>query len=110
MLMLTATATKQVRVDVLASLGVRHAAMVQGSFDRPNVIFKVRRVDGLDDAQVITLLLTTIRTSFPPKSCGIVYCNTRLECEQVANALSSRGLQAAPYHAGPLVLLLCTSD
>ena len=32
--------------------------------------------------------------------CGIVYCFSRKECEDIASELSRNGISALPYHAG----------
>lgn len=44
-------------------------------------------------------MIEFIRTKHPNK-CGIVYCLSRRECEEVANKLLQSGIKAAAYHAG----------
>ena len=38
----TATATTRVREDIVRQLGLRDALVLVGSFDRPNLIYRVR--------------------------------------------------------------------
>lgn len=44
---LTATCTKEVRNDIVESLGMREAQVLQFSFNRPNLQYSVRFKDGM---------------------------------------------------------------
>jgi ATP-dependent DNA helicase RecQ len=89
----TATATPQVRGDIVAELGLKNATVLVGSFDRPNLIYRVRpRTDRL--AQVVAAIQRH------RDQAGIVYCIRRSEVEELAAALSRRGFRAVRYHAG----------
>jgi ATP-dependent DNA helicase RecQ len=89
----TATATEQVRADIVAQLHLSDPQVVVGSFDRPNLNYRVRRQDRLID-QVEQIVANHAGES------GIVYCTSRKETEATAAALSDRGHRALPYHAG----------
>jgi ATP-dependent DNA helicase RecQ len=89
----TATATARVRDDIRLELELREAEVLVGSFDRPNLIYKVeRRSDRL--AQILAVL-----ERHRSESC-IVYCIRRKDVDNVAASLASRGFRALPYHAG----------
>ncbi len=95
----TATATPEVRRDILTQLGLGQAprqppAVVVRGFARPNLRLGVQRVAGADDKlrRVLALLADHPR--------AILYCATRRHTEEVAQALAARGLGAAAYHAG----------
>ena len=89
----TATATPQVRSDIVAELRLKDARVLVGSFDRPNLIYRVRpRTDRL--AQVVAAIQRH------RDQAGIVYCIRRSEVEELAAALTRRGFRAVRYHAG----------
>ena len=89
----TATATPQVRADIVAELRLRDARVLVGSFDRPNLIYRVRpRTDRL--AQV------TAAINRHRDQAGIVYCIRRSEVDELTAALARRGVRARRYHAG----------
>jgi ATP-dependent DNA helicase RecQ len=89
----TATATPPVRADIVAELGLKNATVLVGSFDRPNLIYRVRpRTDRL--AQVVAAIQRH------RDQAGIVYCIRRSEVEEVTAALVRRGFRALRYHAG----------
>ena len=89
----TATATPQVRADIVAELGLKDATVLVGSFDRPNLIYRVRpRTDRL--AQVVAAIQRH------RDQAGIVYCIRRSEVEELTAALVRRGFRALRYHAG----------
>ena len=89
----TATATPRVRDDIAAQLGLREPTTLVGSFDRPNLVYRVERRDRLND-QVLE-----VATKHPGEA-GIVYCPTRNQVEEMAALLKARGIKALPYHAG----------
>lgn len=89
----TATATEQVRADIVEQLGLRSAESLVGSFDRPNLIYRVMRRKTIFD-QVRTIIDANRDES------GIVYCISRREVDELADALRRNGYKARPYHAG----------
>ena len=93
---LTATADPRVRKDIVELLGLREPEVVRTGFDRPNLRYRVRWVaeDGRLDAVVRAL------GSEAGEAPAIVYAHTRSRCEELASALSSRGIRARAYHAG----------
>ncbi len=89
----TATATPRVRSDIAAELALRDPAILVGSFDRPNLVYRVRlRTDRL---RQVTEALERHRGE-----AGIIYCIRRAEVDQLAEALRRRGIRAVGYHAG----------
>ncbi len=93
---LTATATPRVRTDILHQLGMKMPKWFLSSFNRVNLWYEVREKKGKTTLREIIEL---IRIEFA-RQCGIVYCFSRNECDQVARELSASGIAAAPYHAG----------
>src|SRR5256712_800265 len=89
----TATATPPVRADIIVELKLKNPAVLVGSFDRPNLVYRVRpRTDRL--AQVLAAIARH------REQAGIIYCIRRAEVNELAAALARRGLRALPYHAG----------
>jgi ATP-dependent DNA helicase RecQ len=89
----TATATPQVRRDIVAELRLKEPRVLVGSFDRPNLIYRVRpRTDRL--AQVVAAIQRHRGQA------GIVYCIRRSEVDELTAALVRRGFRALRYHAG----------
>src|SRR5205807_3834009 len=87
------TATPQVRGDIVAELKLEHPTVLVGSFDRPNLIYRVRpRTDRL--AQVAAAI------NRHRDQAGIVYCIRRSEVDELTAALTRRGFRAVRYHAG----------
>ncbi|HIV68882.1 MAG TPA: DNA helicase RecQ [Candidatus Butyricicoccus stercorigallinarum] len=89
----TATATAQVREDIVQALGLRAPERLVTSFDRPNLYYEVRRTYDRE-AQLVRFLAPRADTS------GIVYCLTRKKTEEMARYLCDNGIRAAAYHAG----------
>ena len=89
----TATATSQVRHDISEQLHLRDPQILIGSFDRPNLIYKVhRRTDKLK--QVCAVLDRHRGES------GIIYCFRRKDVEELCAQLNAKGHRAVSYHAG----------
>ncbi|MFO0919706.1 MAG: DNA helicase RecQ [Planctomycetaceae bacterium] len=89
----TATATHDVRNDMAEQLRLSNPAFHVGSFDRPNLVYRVQLRGNIFE-QVSEVL------ERHPKQSGIVYCISRRETEELAELLQSRGHRAACYHAG----------
>ncbi len=89
----TATATGQVRDDIVEQLCLADPEILIGSFDRPNLAYKVeRRERGL--GQILSLLEQHKAES------GIIYCIRRADVETLCKKLTDAGYRALPYHAG----------
>jgi ATP-dependent DNA helicase RecQ len=89
----TATATARVRRDIAAQLGLVDAVELVGSFDRPNLLYRV-----LARANLKQQLLDVL--SRHSGQAGIIYCTSRREVDALAAWLTDRGVRALPYHAG----------
>ena len=90
---LTATATAQVRDDIVEQLAIPEARRFVASFDRRNLTYVVRPKQGAFEE-----LLDRLRRH--PNESAIVYCLSRRDTEDLAADLGEEGIQAAPYHAG----------
>jgi ATP-dependent DNA helicase RecQ len=96
---LTATATARVRADVARRLGLRDPVEVVGGFDRPNLTFDARWVEGKGSvARKRGSLLAAMGSAAGGKA--IVYCGTRKAAEETAALLQGAGHPAVAYHAG----------
>ncbi|MDO4270625.1 MAG: DNA helicase RecQ [Eubacteriales bacterium] len=89
----TATATAQVRDDIVRALGLREPLVKVTGFDRPNLYFSVERPSGKPAA------LARLLAARAGKS-GIIYCATRKTVEDVCEMLCAKGIAATRYHAG----------
>lgn len=89
----TATATMQVREDIVRILKLRDPMRVVTGFDRPNLYFEVLRPKS--KAAALRALIDQRRG----KS-GIVYCATRNNVEKLCEGLCAAGISATRYHAG----------
>ena len=90
---LTATATAQVRNDIVGQLAIPRARQFVASFDRRNLTYYVRPKRGAFEA-----LLNLLRQH--ADGSAIVYCLSRQNAEDLAADLTDQGIQALPYHAG----------
>ncbi len=93
-LAVTATADDRTRADIRAQLKLEDAAEIVASFDRPNLILSAERRPKRNYDRAVEL--ATLRRG---KS-GIVYCGSRKTCEEVAQTLRGRSVDAEAYHAG----------
>ena len=83
----TATATEQVRRDIIAQLALRNPVMLVGNFDRPNLTYRVLpRHDLLK--QVGEVL------DRHAGEAGIIYCLRRRDVDELAASLQKRGVKA----------------
>ena len=89
----TATATKEVRDDVIDILRLREPNVVTTGFDRPNLWFSV---------QAPKDRYATMKNYIEchPGQSGIIYCLTRKTVEEVSGRLAKEGFLVTRYHAG----------
>ncbi len=89
----TATATEMVRQDIAAQLQLRNPQILVGSFDRPNLSYRVeRRSDAIGQIQRIL--------NRHKDESGVIYCISRRNVETTSTALNRLGFRTLPYHAG----------
>jgi len=92
---LTATADDVTRKEIINRLSLGNAECFISGFDRPNICYRVAENQGTArDA-----LYRFIKNEHEDEA-GIVYCLSRKKVEQTAEFLSTKGLDALPYHAG----------
>jgi len=99
-LALTATATPLVRTDILKILQLRVDKTFMQSFDRPNVRYQVRHKELIGPSSALLSDLACFIAGQPPSCTGIVYCQTKVACDDLASSLSALGMRARAYHAG----------
>lgn len=89
----TATATSEVRKDILELLEFINPYIYLGSFDRENLLICVHKEE--DKAEFVKDYVRDHE-----ESSGIVYCATRKEVDALYYYLRERGIEAAKYHGG----------
>ena len=89
----TATATPQVRKDILEHLALQNAKVFVQGFDRPNLQFFVKRT-GNKDLTVIEFLQKHQDEG------GIIYCSTRQQVVALEKVLQRAGYSVCRYHGG----------
>jgi ATP-dependent DNA helicase RecQ len=89
---LTATATHNVREDIVRFLGLRDPEVVSSSPHRANLAFEVLHSRG--DARLRALIRFARRLRRP----GIIYCSTTREVDEVYTALQMLRIPAHRYH------------
>lgn len=89
----TASATKEVREDIIDILMLQNPTVTSTGFDRPNLYFEVQTPKNKYAA------LTDYLRKHTGES-GIIYCLTRKQVEEVCGALIKEGIPATRYHAG----------
>ena len=90
---LTATATPRVADDIVRELDLHDPAIHRGGFERTNLYYEIR-----PKQRVVPQVLEYLQAN--PLAEGIVYCQSRKRCEEIADQLASAGIAALPYHAG----------
>ena len=90
---LTATATTQVREDIVAQLGLNKPDIFISSFNRPNLTYTIQ-----PKTEPLSTLLNLLDKH--PGGSTIIYRFSRKATEETAIELTDRGFSALPYHAG----------
>lgn len=89
----TATATEEVKEDIVCVLGLQNSEIVVTGFDRENLYYRVESIRKKDNF-IIEYVEKHAEES------GIIYCATRKNVDEVYELLWKRGVPVAKYHAG----------
>ena len=89
----TATATREVKDDIVCTLRLHNPKVLVTGFDRPNLYFQVERTRRKDD-----FVIQYLRGH--PGESGIIYCATRKNVDKLQELLTEYGFVATKYHAG----------
>ncbi|MBN1005756.1 ATP-dependent DNA helicase RecQ [Amphritea pacifica] len=93
-LLLTATATRQVKLDMARKFDITEAHIVQTGFYRSNLDLSVLPVTSEEKCQRLAELVGQ------QQGAGIVYVTLQHTAEEVAGYLVQQGVSASAYHAG----------
>lgn len=89
----TATATNEVKDDVINLLGLKEPFIMATGFNRENLYFEVQK-----PADKYKAVIKYLQKN--PSKSGIIYCSTRKTVEEVCNCLVADKYNATRYHAG----------
>ncbi|MHB8092445.1 MAG: DNA helicase RecQ [Syntrophales bacterium] len=90
----TATATAEVKRDIVAQLQLHTPEIYMGSVDRPNLTYRVFPRSG----NLFGQIAEAIRKH--PGEPGIIYCLKRTDVDEISKKLNEHGYMNCPYHAG----------
>ena len=93
-LLLTATATRKVKMDMAAKFSIRDEHIVQTGFYRSNLDLSVLPVTQMHKNSLLEQIITA------QQGAGIVYVTLQHSAETVAQYLKQQGINACAYHAG----------
>lgn len=89
----TATATEEVREDIVKLLELNNPEVFVSGFDRDNLKIVIEK--GVNkDHYILDYLKENKDVS------GIIYCATRKEVDSLCDLINSRGMDCTKYHAG----------
>lgn len=94
-LAMTATASREVREEIVSRLGMRKPKILVQGFDRPNIFLRVDHYD--TDDKKLEATIHRVRWAEKP---GIVYVGTRKAAENIMRQLEEEGVRALFYHGG----------
>jgi len=92
---LTATATLEVREDIIKQLGLTNPSLVVTGFARPNLQFGVINTQDSRKPQFVLDAISSV-----PDGTGIIYVGTRSRADELLQVLLGNNIEAVSYHAG----------
>jgi ATP-dependent DNA helicase RecQ len=92
---LTATATPEVREDIIKQLGLVQPRVIVTGFARPNLQFGVIQASENQKPQLVLDALSSV-----PEAPGIIYVGTRSRADKLLQILLEENIEAVSYHAG----------
>ena len=91
----TATATLEVREDIIKQLGLVNPGLVITGFARPNLQFGVINTQDSRKPQFVLDAISSV-----PEGTGIIYVGTRSRADELLQTLLAHNIEAVGYHAG----------
>ncbi|CDO93836.1 unnamed protein product [Kluyveromyces dobzhanskii CBS 2104] len=95
MIALTATASEQVRMDIIHNLQLNSPVFLKQSFNRTNLFYQVLK----KEKNSIFQMCDMIKSKFKNQT-GIIYCHSKNSCEQTSSLMQKNGVKCGFYHAG----------
>ncbi|EJS44156.1 sgs1p [Saccharomyces arboricola H-6] len=95
MIALTATASEQVRMDIIHNLELKEPVFLKQSFNRTNLYYEVKK----KTKNTIFEICDAVKSNFKNQT-GIIYCHSKKSCEQTSAQMQKNGIKCAYYHAG----------
>lgn len=92
---LTATATPEVREDIITQLNIHGSSQIITGFARPNLQFGVSEAADSQKTHIILDVLSSLN-----EASGIIYVGTRAKADEMLEVLLEAGIEAVGYHAG----------
>jgi ATP-dependent DNA helicase RecQ len=92
---LTATATPEVKEDIIKQLGLVDPEVIVTGFARPNLQLGVIQANDSSKLEFIVDIVKNNNTGS-----GIVYTSTRAKADEIVALLSEEGVRAVVYHGG----------
>ncbi|MDO6538634.1 DNA helicase RecQ [Alteromonas stellipolaris] len=89
---LTATADIATQSDILTQLQLNDPLVYKGSFDRPNIRYRV-----ISKYKAFEQVVSYVKQQ---EGSGIIYCNSRAKVDDLHAKLFKQGFRCAAYHAG----------
>lgn len=89
----TATAVKEVRVDIVEQLKLVDPKIHIGLIDRSNLVYRV-----LPRQQILKQITDVLNKHL--NEAGIIYCLRRKDVDSISSDLRTLGINNVPYHAG----------
>lgn len=93
-LALTASATKDILVDICENLRFKNINILSSSFERDNLVYTVYKEEENNKIGKILKILDGVEGS------GIIYVRTRNKASSLNVLLSNHGISSLAYHAG----------
>ncbi|SES97247.1 ATP-dependent DNA helicase, RecQ-like [Natronincola peptidivorans] len=90
----TATATKEIIIEIKRLLGLKQPLEITTGFDRPNLLYRV-----VKEGNKLNFLMNYLNNNFQRES-GIIYCATRKTVEGLVTKLQEKGFSVRGYHGG----------
>ncbi|KMK76478.1 RecQ family ATP-dependent DNA helicase [Alkalihalobacillus pseudalcaliphilus] len=94
-LAITATATAEVREDIIRILDIKEATMFIHSVERENIALRIEKFETAEDK--LDRLFTLVKNLEGP---GMIYFSSRLWSEKVSMLLKRQGKRVSHYHGG----------